>query len=125
MPHKHNADRRHHIPKMAFKVQNWPAYEAGLRRRGSLTLWIEDAALECWQTIGPSGQARYTNAAIQDRPDAAQGVQAGIAADRGPDDVGAVVDGSDDFSAGSHHGQPSRGGLASHPGTVSAVRSIA
>jgi hypothetical protein len=25
MPHKHNADRRHHIPKMAFKVQNWPA----------------------------------------------------------------------------------------------------
>jgi hypothetical protein len=59
MPHKHNAARRHHIPKMSFKVQNWPAYEAGLRRRGSLTLWIEDAALECWQTIGPSGQARY------------------------------------------------------------------
>jgi hypothetical protein len=44
MPHKHNADRRHHIPKMSFKVQNWPAYEAGLRQRGSLTLWIEDAA---------------------------------------------------------------------------------
>jgi hypothetical protein len=37
-PHKRNADRRHHIPKMSFKVQNWPAYEAGLRRRGSLTL---------------------------------------------------------------------------------------
>jgi Transposase DDE domain len=65
MPHKHNADRRHHIPKMSFKVRNWPAYEAGLRRRGSLTLWIEDAALECWQTIGPGGQARYANAAIQ------------------------------------------------------------
>jgi hypothetical protein len=30
-----------------------------------LTLWIEDAALECWQTTGPSGQARYTNAAMQ------------------------------------------------------------
>jgi hypothetical protein len=65
MPHKHNADRRHHIPKMAFKVQNWPAYEAGLRRRGSLTLWIEDAALEGWQTMGPNGQARYRDAAIQ------------------------------------------------------------
>jgi hypothetical protein len=65
MPHKHNADRRHHIPKMSFMVPNWPAYEAGLRRRGSLTLWIEDAALESWQTIGPSGQARYTGAAIQ------------------------------------------------------------
>ena len=65
MPHKHNPDRRHRIPKMSFKVQNWPAYEAGLRRRGSLTLWIEDAALECWQTSGPSGQARYTDAAVQ------------------------------------------------------------
>ncbi len=43
MPYKHNADRRHHIPKMSFKVRNWRAYEAGLRRRGSLTLWIEDA----------------------------------------------------------------------------------
>ncbi len=65
MPHKHNDDRRHHIPKMAFKVQNWPAYEAGLRRRGSLTLWIEDGALAHWQTCGPDGQARYTDAAIQ------------------------------------------------------------
>jgi hypothetical protein len=65
MPHKHNADRRHHIPKMAFKVRNWPEYEAGLRRRGSLTLWIEDTALENWQTFGPGGQARYKVAAIQ------------------------------------------------------------
>jgi hypothetical protein len=46
MPHKHNAGRRHHIPKMSFKVRNWAAYEAGLCRRGSLTLWVEDAALE-------------------------------------------------------------------------------
>ena len=65
MPHKHNTDRRHHIPKMPFKVQNWPAYEAGLRRRGSLTLWIEDAALDDWQTVGQAGQARYADAAIQ------------------------------------------------------------
>jgi len=65
MPHKRNAARRHHIPKMSFKVQNWPAYEAGLRRRGSLTLWIEDGALEHWQSFGQGGQARYTDAAIQ------------------------------------------------------------
>ena len=25
MPYKHNAARRHDIPKMSFKVQNWPA----------------------------------------------------------------------------------------------------
>ena len=65
MPHKHNADRRHHIPKMAFKVRNWPEYEAGLRRRGSLTLWIEDTALDHWQSFGPGGQARYKDAAIR------------------------------------------------------------
>ena len=65
MPHKHNADRRHHIPKMAFKVRNWPAYEAGLRRRGSLTLWIEDVAMSQWQTGGPVGQARYSDAAVR------------------------------------------------------------
>jgi len=65
MPHKYNASRRHHIPKMSFKVENWPAYEAGLRRRGSLTLWIEDGALEHWQSRGQGGQARYTDAAIQ------------------------------------------------------------
>ena len=65
MPHKHNADRRHHIPKMSFKVQNGPGDEAGLRRRGSLTLWIEDVALDHWQSGGPGGQARYTDAAIQ------------------------------------------------------------
>jgi hypothetical protein len=50
---------------MSFKVQNWPAYESGLRRRGSLTLWIEDSALEACQTCGQGDQARYTDAAIQ------------------------------------------------------------
>ena len=68
MPHKHNDARRHHIPKMSFRVQNWPAYEAGLRQRGSLTLWIEDGALEDWQTCGQGGQARHTDAAIQTSP---------------------------------------------------------
>jgi hypothetical protein len=50
---------------MSFNVQNWPAYEAGPRRRGSLLLWVEDGVLEHWQTCGPDGQARYTDAAIQ------------------------------------------------------------
>jgi Transposase DDE domain len=65
MPYKHNAARRYHIPKMKYQVRNWPAYEAGLRRRGSLTLWIEQGALEQWQSLGPGGQARYTAKAIE------------------------------------------------------------
>lgn len=44
MPHKHNAARRHHMGKMKFKVANWAEYETGLRRRGSLTLWITPEA---------------------------------------------------------------------------------
>ena len=65
MPNKHNDERRHHIPKMSFQVQNWAEYEAGLRRRGSLTLWIEDAVLDRWQRVGPNGQARYEDIAIE------------------------------------------------------------
>ncbi len=51
MPFKHNAARRHRIGKMKFKVTNWAEYEAGLRRRGSLTLWVADDALSCWQAL--------------------------------------------------------------------------
>ena len=65
MPNKHNDDRRHHIAKMKFKVENWSEYEAGLCRRGSLTLWMTDEALADWQTSGPGGQARYSDLAIQ------------------------------------------------------------
>jgi hypothetical protein len=99
MPHKHNADRRHHIPKMAFKVENWPEYEAGLRRRGSLTLWIEDAALEHWQTVGPAGQARDKDAAIQTTLMGSHGIQAAVAADGRSDGIGLYADGSDGLSA--------------------------
>ncbi|MCM2438757.1 IS5 family transposase [Agrobacterium vitis] len=68
MPHKHNASRRHHIGKMKFKVTNWAEYEAGLRRRGSLTLWITPEALAGWaaprrKTRG--GQPLYSDLAIE------------------------------------------------------------
>ena len=49
MPNKHNASRRHHIPKMKFRVKNWAEYEAGLRRRGSLTLWVTPDVLDGWR----------------------------------------------------------------------------
>nr|WP_299503348.1 IS5 family transposase [uncultured Rhizobium sp.] len=68
MPFKHNAARRHHIGKMKFKVTNWPEYEAGLRRRGSLTLWITPEALSSWQApkrTTRGGQPRYSDLAIE------------------------------------------------------------
>ena len=68
MPFKHNAARRHRIPQARYRVQNWPAYEAGLKRRGDLTLWLDEAALAGWQAprrTTPGGQAWYSDAAIE------------------------------------------------------------
>ncbi len=44
IPFKHNAARRHQIRRARYRVTNWAAYEAGLRRRGDLTFWVEEAA---------------------------------------------------------------------------------
>src|SRR3954467_232388 len=68
MPFKHDAARRHRIPKPRYWVQNWPAYEAGLKRRGDLTLWLDEAAIAGWQAprrTTPGGQAWYSDAAIE------------------------------------------------------------
>src|SRR6187551_3712048 len=68
MPHKYNADRRHPIPRARYTVMNWKAYEAGLRQRGSLTIWFSDDAVEAWRAAPrttPGGQARYSDLAIE------------------------------------------------------------
>src|SRR4051794_8462906 len=68
MPHKYNAERRHHIPRARYKVTNWKAYEAGLRQRGSLTIWFSEEAVAAWRAAPrttPGGQARYSDLAIE------------------------------------------------------------
>ena len=68
MPFKHNASRRHRIPKMRRRVTNWPAYEAGLRRRGELAIWLDEAALSNWNAprrMTRGGQPLYTDMAIE------------------------------------------------------------
>jgi hypothetical protein len=45
LPFKLNQDRRHHIPKQKHKVMNWREYDAGLRKRGSLTVWFTEEAI--------------------------------------------------------------------------------
>jgi hypothetical protein len=68
MPFKFNVARRHHIPRSRYRVRNWPAYEAGLKWRGELTLWIDEAALDGWQAprrTTPGGQAIYSELAIE------------------------------------------------------------
>lgn len=68
MPFKYNASRRHRIDKMKFKVTSWAEYEAGLRRRGSMTLWISPEAMSSSQPpkrTTRGGQPRYSDLAIE------------------------------------------------------------
>ena len=68
LPFKHHAARRHRIPRAQYRVRNWPQYDAGLRRRGDLTLWLDEAALAGWRAARrttPGGQARYSDLAIE------------------------------------------------------------
>src|ERR1700709_2246205 len=48
VPFKLTQDGPRHIPRQRHKVANWPAYEASLRQRGSLTLWFTDEAIAAW-----------------------------------------------------------------------------
>src|SRR3712207_7224626 len=67
MPFKVNHDRRHHIPRQRHRVTNWAAYDAGLRARGSLTVWFTAEAVEAWRAeprTGRGGQPRYSALAI-------------------------------------------------------------
>jgi hypothetical protein len=67
VPFKANADRRHHIPRQRHRVTNWAEYDAGLRARGSLTVWFSKEAVEGWRAearTGRGGQPQYSNLAI-------------------------------------------------------------
>ena len=58
--------------KKSYRVRNWRAYEAGLRARGSLTVWIAltDGKLANWDARRPIArkpgrQRKYSNHAIE------------------------------------------------------------
>src|SRR5215208_5658597 len=67
LPFKLNQNRRHHIPRQRRKVTNWPAYDASLRQRGSLTVWVSDEAIASWRAeprTTRGGQPWYSELAI-------------------------------------------------------------
>ena len=68
MPFKLNQAGRHHIPRQTHKVTNWPAYDASLRQRGSLTVWFTDEAIQAWAAeprTTRGGQPWYSELAIR------------------------------------------------------------
>jgi hypothetical protein len=53
--------------KTKYRVKNWPIYEAALRKRGDITLWFDEAAIDGWNAAPsgrPGGQRRYSDVAI-------------------------------------------------------------
>ncbi len=53
--------------KTKYRVKNYPAYEAALRKRGDVTLWFDEDALAAWNASPsgrPGGQRRYSDLAI-------------------------------------------------------------
>ncbi len=54
--------------KSQYRVRNWSEYEAGLKKRGDLTVWLSDDALNAWRVPAegkPGGQRTYTDIAIE------------------------------------------------------------
>jgi hypothetical protein len=53
--------------KTKHRVKNWPAYEAGLRKRGDVMVWFDEACADSWNAPSsglPGGQRRYSDLAI-------------------------------------------------------------
>jgi transposase len=68
MPFKFHDARRHHIPKAKYRVRNWPTYNAGLCRRGSITLWLSPDVTDDWRAPkreGRGGERLYSDGAIE------------------------------------------------------------
>ena len=56
------------VRESKYRVRNWSEYEAGLRRRGDLTVWLSDDALDSWRAPASgktSGQRTYADIAIE------------------------------------------------------------
>ena len=54
--------------KSRYRLRNWSEYEANLRKRGGLTVWLSDEALEAWRETPsgkPGGQRTYADIAIE------------------------------------------------------------
>ena len=54
--------------KQRYRVRNWREYEAGLRKRGDLTLWFSEEAIAAWRAPTgekPGGQLIYSDLTIE------------------------------------------------------------
>ncbi len=69
MPYKHNDSRRHKFEKTKYRVTNWSEYNDALRKRGDITVWFTDEAIDAWVPDRVPGQKgrplEYSELAIE------------------------------------------------------------
>jgi Transposase DDE domain len=57
------------MKKHTYRIRNWSEYNASLKKRGSLTVWVSPEAVENWTTDELTGQQgaspTYTDLAIE------------------------------------------------------------
>jgi Transposase DDE domain len=54
--------------KAVYRIRNWAAYNRALVQRGSLTVWVDEAAVAAWGYDGPNqwgAQFKYSDLAVQ------------------------------------------------------------
>ncbi len=59
---------RHATKKAVYRIRNWRQSNQALVQRGSLTIWVDQEALDAWNYQGPAqwgGQSVYSDTAIQ------------------------------------------------------------
>ncbi len=67
-PVKYPKRSQYKYAKSRYRVRNWRKYEAGLRRRGDLTVWFSEDVLDSWRAPPsgkPGGQRTYADIAIE------------------------------------------------------------
>jgi hypothetical protein len=70
MPNKYPKKKGWDVPKQKHKLTNWPEYNAALRRRGEIDLWLSEEAILLWYEKdrvydGTGSPRRYTDFAIR------------------------------------------------------------
>lgn len=69
-PQKATAETENEKPKDKYRVRNWASYNESLKKRGGITLWVDEDVIQTWipDPKAPKkrgGQREYTDSAIE------------------------------------------------------------
>lgn len=68
MTARRNGDTQPNASNRRYKLRNWPEYNEALKRRGDITLWLSEEAIEKWHPPHggkKGGQRDYSDVAIE------------------------------------------------------------